>query len=173
MPKVKTIIARKKINFLLANQQYLKLGLLIKTERENDLSSKSTEKFWAPGQNRTHYPPSSRLYNHFWVIPLKKFVPKNSEIENFKAKNVLRSSLFPVTWHPEYPPPPALLGGGVFYNESKSLLALHNTVIYYQILTPFDMVSCRSGHSQPPPAGWVVLGVSWIIELTYPFDHQL
>ena len=58
------------------------------------------------------------------------------------------------------PPPPALLGGGVFYNESKSLLALHNTVIYYQILTPFDMVSCRSGHSQPPPAGWVVLGVS-------------
>ena len=97
MPKVKTIIARKKINFLLANQQYLKLGLLIKTERENDLSSKSTEKFSAPGQNRTHYPPSSRLYNHFWVTPLKKFVPKNSEIENFKAKNVLRSSLFPVT----------------------------------------------------------------------------
>ena len=45
MPKVKTIIARKKINFLLANQQYLKLGLLIKTERENDLSFKSTEKF--------------------------------------------------------------------------------------------------------------------------------
>ena len=160
MPKVKTIIARKKLK-------------LIKTERENDLSSKSTEKFWAPGQNRTHYPPSSRLYNHFWVIPLKKFVPKNSEIENFKAKNVLRSSLFPVTGHPEYPPPPVLLGGGVFYNESKSLLALHNTVIYYQILTPFDMVSCRSGHSQPPPAGWVVLGVSWIIELTYPFDHQL
>ena len=45
MAKVKTIIARKKKIFLLANQQYLKLGLLIKTERENDLSSKSTEKF--------------------------------------------------------------------------------------------------------------------------------
>ena len=45
MAKVKTIIARKKINFLLANQQYLKLGLLIKTERENDLSAKNTEKF--------------------------------------------------------------------------------------------------------------------------------
>ena len=56
--------------------------------------------------------------------------------------------------------PPALPGGGMFYNESKSLLALHNTVICYQILTPFDMASCRSGHSQPPPAGWVVLGVS-------------
>ena len=63
---------------------------------------------WYNTRNRNisiEYPPKSLLYQATEKNTCQNFpTPKNTEIENFKPPK--NPWIIPVTWNPEYPPPP-------------------------------------------------------------------